>query len=178
LKATAAQISLGNFPLSEPAAIRELLGAGANPNPRARFPILGVAAFQGQLGTARLLSEQGANPNGNTSQNITPLMMAAASPSPNTAMVRLLMDKGADLGAHDKAGRSALDWALTQGDTEVARLLRTGGVAASKPPPPPAAVDNARTIRAGKGRGTGGPKFPGGALSRPAGRRSGGFERL
>jgi ankyrin repeat protein len=148
LKDIAGRTSLASFPLSEPAAIGALLVGGANPNPRGRFPIVGVAAFQGRLETARLLVEHGASSNAKSPQDVTPLMMAAAAPSPDAAMVRLLMEKGVDLTARDKTGRSALDWALTQGDTEVARLLRSRGAAASGPRPSAATIDKPRTIRA------------------------------
>jgi ankyrin repeat protein len=42
-------------------------------------------------------------------------------------MTRLLIEKGADITARDGAGRTALDWALLQGDTPVATLLRAAG---------------------------------------------------
>jgi hypothetical protein len=42
--------------------------------------------------------------------------------------VRFLLEKGANLQARDDMGRSALDWALTQGETEVAKLLRASGL--------------------------------------------------
>ncbi|HYM07289.1 MAG TPA: ankyrin repeat domain-containing protein [Terriglobales bacterium] len=140
--------SLANFSLANTVVIRELLDLGANPNPRGRFPIVAAAAFQGQLDTARLLMERGGNPNAKSQQDVTPLMMAAAAPRPDPAMVRLLIEKAADPGARDKAGRTALDWALMQGDTEVARVLRTAGATAIAPPLPPAAREKPRSARA------------------------------
>src|SRR5438093_10357847 len=103
---------------------------GVNSNPRGRFPIVSVAAFQGYVDTSRLLTDRGANPNAKSPQDVTPLMMAAAASRPDPAIVRLLMEKGADLGARDKAGRTALDWALLQGKTQVTRLLRDAGTPA------------------------------------------------
>ena len=68
-------------------------------------------------------------------------MLAAASDRPNPAIVRLLLDGGARPDARDDMGRSALDWALLQGDTEIARLLRRAGTPAGPAlPPAPIAV--------------------------------------
>jgi ankyrin repeat protein len=130
--------TLANYPLANPAVIQELLNMGADPNPRGRFPLLAQAAFQGQVDTVRLLTERGGNLDAKGQHDVTPLMMAAAATRPDPAIVRLLIEKGADLGARDEAGRTALDWALLQGDTPVARLLREAGgqTMASQLPPP------------------------------------------
>jgi ankyrin repeat protein len=48
-------------------------------------------------------------------------MMAAASARPNPAVTALLLENGADLHARDDVGRTALDWALMQGETPVVR---------------------------------------------------------
>ncbi len=58
-------------------------------------------------------------------------MMAAASDHADPAMVRMLLDRGARVDARDDEGRSALDWALMQGETDVARLLRQAGAPVS-----------------------------------------------
>ncbi len=140
--------ALTNYPVSNTSVIRELLDMGANPNPRGRFPMLALAVFQGYMDTARLLTERGTDINAKTPQDVTPLMMAAAAPRPDPAIVRLLIEKRADLGARDKAGRTALDWALLQGDTPVARLLREAGTQAMAPPQPtPPAVGQPRDAR-------------------------------
>lgn len=129
--------------------VRDLLDMGVTPNPKARFPIVASAAIEGSVDTARLLIERGANADARGQHDVTPLMMAAAAPHPDPAMVRLLIEKGADLGARDTAGRTALDWALLQGDTRVAQLLRAAGGRAMAPPAPaPAVVGNLRTTRA------------------------------
>jgi len=123
--------SLANYPVSNAEAVRALLEMGASPNPRGRFPLLALAAFQGQLDTARVLLERGADPNAKGQQDATPLMMAVAAPRPDPELVRLLIDHGADISTHDRAGRTALDWALTQGDTPIARLLRQTGASSA-----------------------------------------------
>jgi ankyrin repeat protein len=58
-------------------------------------------------------------------------MMAAASARQNAETVRLLIENGADVAARDADGRTALDWALTQGETEAARVLRAAGAKAA-----------------------------------------------
>ena len=57
----------------------------------------------------------------------TVLMMAAAAFPPNPAAVRFVLELGGDIQARDDAGRTALDWALTLGETEIAGLLRKAG---------------------------------------------------
>jgi ankyrin repeat protein len=143
--------SLANYPVSNTGAIRALLDMGASPNPRGRFPLLALATVDARVDTVRLLLERGADPNAKGQHDVTALMMAAAASGPNPAIVRLLMAKGADPTVRDEAGRTALDWALLQGDTPVARLLRETGTQAATPPPlplPPAATAASRTPRA------------------------------
>ena len=67
---------------------------------------------------------------------------------PDPTIVRLLIDKGADITARDQAGRSALDWGLLQGENEVTRVLRAAETPATSLPPPPAPVQTPRTTRA------------------------------
>jgi len=148
--------SLATFRLSDAAAIGSLLDMGANPNPRARFPLLGAAAFQGYSATVRRLVERGANPNVKGQHDVTPLMMAAAAPRPDPGVVQLLMAKGASLDAHDQGGHTALDWALTRGEPAVVQVLRDAGVRSTEPPRPPAPIARPRAAReaveAGVGR--------------------------
>src|SRR5207245_94613 len=61
---------------------------------------------------------------------------------------RLLIDKGADIRARDEAGRTALDWAARQGDTEVVRMLRDAGAPPITVPVPPPPIEHPRTARA------------------------------
>src|SRR5207244_675343 len=90
------------------------------------------------------LLDRGADPNVTEPTHAsTPLMMAAAAYRPDPAVVRLLIARGAHVNARDDVGRSALDWALTQGDTDVAKLLRAAGgqtTARLQAPPAPAAA--------------------------------------
>ncbi len=104
------------------------------------MPLLGMAAFHGNLDVVRAMIDSGADANLRGSRGFTPLMMAAAGDVPNPSVVRLLMEKGAKLDERDENGMTALDWAVTQGDTPIARLLRDLDAptqAAIAPAPPP-----------------------------------------
>jgi ankyrin repeat protein len=140
--------ALASYRLSQADVIDALLKRGANPNPRGRFPVVGQAAIQGHLATTRLLVDRGANLDARGTRDVTPLMMAAAAPHPDTAMVQLLLTQGRDAAARDQAGRTALDWALLQGETPAARLLRGAGVPSTPLPPSPSPVAQPRTARA------------------------------
>lgn len=141
---------MATFPaVSDSDLVRELLDMGVSANPRGRFPVVASAAFDGHVDSARLLLERGADPNAKGPHGVTPLMMAAAATAPNPAMVRLMLDMGADVAARDSVGRTALDWALLQGDTPVARLLREAGIQTTAPVRlAPRTVSNPRAARA------------------------------
>jgi hypothetical protein len=148
LKRLGSSAPLTTFPsVANAGIVRELLDMGVSPNPRGRFSALASAVFEGHIDTARVLLERGADPNAKGPHDVTPLMMAAAATRPDPAMVRLLLEKGADTGAHDSIGRSALDWALLQGTTPVVGVLRQRQ-AASVASPSPVAVAKPRTARA------------------------------
>ncbi|HKH73151.1 MAG TPA: ankyrin repeat domain-containing protein, partial [Vicinamibacterales bacterium] len=140
--------ALASYRLSQPDVIDALLKLGADPNPRGRFPVVGQAAVQGHAATTRLLIDRGANLDARGTREVTPLMMAAAAPHPDPAVVQLLITKGRDVDARDQAGRTALDWALLQGETPIARLLRDAGVPRTPLPSAPVPVAQPRTARA------------------------------
>jgi N-acyl-D-amino-acid deacylase len=76
-------------------------------------------------------------------------MMAASATEPDPSLVQLFIDKGADVSARDDSGRTALDWALLQGDTAAAQVLRKAGAVAFAPPStPPVPASVPRTPRA------------------------------
>jgi ankyrin repeat protein len=118
--------------LGDIAITRRLIDAGADPNEMVRaaaqsIPVLQFGITSGDKDFVRMLLERGANPNGRSTRDVTALMIAVNAPRPDAAMVRLLMDKGADVNARDNQGRTVLDWAMMQGETEIARLLRAAG---------------------------------------------------
>jgi ankyrin repeat protein len=145
---TPGSATLADYRVSATSALRTLLDMGADPNPRGRFPLIALAAFNSRIDSATLLLDRGADPNARGQHEATPLMMAAAAPQPDPATTRLLIERGADIAARDAAGRTALDWALLQGETPVVQLLRqagaqTGATVAS----PPVAVAKPRSAR-------------------------------
>src|ERR1039457_5069075 len=85
----------------------------------AHLPAMDLLAFDGATQPIQLLLDHGANPNVTSDRGFTPLMMAAGADTPNLGLVRLLVQKGADIYARDQKGRTVLDWALAQGETEV-----------------------------------------------------------
>lgn len=118
--------------------LRAVLDAGVDPNSSVRIltlelPALAFAAYYRNLDQVQLLLERGANPNAKGSRGITPLMAAAASQLQDPAVIDALLAKGALLDARDESGRTAVDWALLQGETEVVRKLRAAGASAAAP---------------------------------------------
>jgi ankyrin repeat protein len=118
--------------LGDAAITNRLVDAGANPNevlPAASqsIPVLQFGIAAGDKDFVRTLLERGASPNGKSSWDVTALMTAVNAPRPDPAMVRLLMENGANVNARDNKGRTVLDWAMMQGETDIARLLREAG---------------------------------------------------
>jgi ankyrin repeat protein len=56
---------------------------------------------------------------------VTPLHLAAANG--NKDLVSVLLDHGADTAAKTKKGKTALDWAIEQGKTDIQKLLEKHG---------------------------------------------------
>jgi len=139
--------------LFDVATFQQLLEAGADPNQAVplitlTLPTLNLASASGQVEPLRLLLAGGANPRTSGTHGWTPLMMAAGASRPNPAAVGLLIEKGVDVNVRDDAGRTALDWALLQGETPVAEQLRKAGGRTMAPPvTPPAFVATPRAAR-------------------------------
>ena len=74
-------------------------------------------------------------------------MIAAATNRSDAAAVRTLLNRGADVHARDEGGRTALDWALMRGESDVASVLRLAGARGTMPLPGPAPVGAPRTAR-------------------------------
>jgi hypothetical protein len=102
-------------------------GADADTRTSAGESALGAAAAADQLAAATLLIARGARVENRSRVTLeTPLTEAAKMN--HLAMVRLLLDHGADIDARDVTGRSALDWAHENTDTDMERLIRSRSV--------------------------------------------------
>ncbi|HSB63453.1 MAG TPA: ankyrin repeat domain-containing protein [Thermoanaerobaculia bacterium] len=106
------------FLASDPAAARAVSPDG--------FPVLGLAVFFGHTALADLLLAAGADPSAaaTNAMKVTPLHSATARG--DAAMVKKLLDKGADPDARQQGGWTSLHSAAAQGNVEIVRLLRAG----------------------------------------------------
>jgi ankyrin repeat protein len=118
------------------ACVRLLLSHGADANARtdAGLSALHLAAFKGDVAMVKALLEAGASVNIADDRGLTPLIMAANSRSKDPAVVRLLLEHGADTQVKDSLSRTAGDWAQIGGHPEIIAML-----------PPAAAVEVAKT---------------------------------
>ena len=127
--------------------MRCLLANGANPNAVLQFqtPLMHAASML-EVESARILIEYGADVNAKrTTDGRTPLMLAAAKQDitphpgnieiskrfiPATDMLRLLIEKGAEVNARDFGGQTALYHArVTAGNKKSQQFLKSvGGV--------------------------------------------------
>jgi ankyrin repeat protein len=82
---------------------------------------LALACWNQRPDIARLLIEEGADPNLKTNSNFTALHYAAEKGS--TELVELLINAGADVNALNEAQRSPLHLAADQGNAEIVELL-------------------------------------------------------
>jgi uncharacterized protein len=103
-----------------------LLDAGADPDIRVSSgqSALGAAAAAGQTAAALALIARGAHVDSHTRlTSDTPLIEAAQMNQLD--MVRLLLDRGADVSATDIMGRTALDWARENSNADMVQLLQS-----------------------------------------------------
>lgn len=101
------------------------------------LPTYFVAAHEGGLDAMRALEKAGADPRKTGGRGWTALMLAAGDDAPSIPVMQHLLASGVDVNAKDEAGRTALDWALTRGETPASELLRRAGGLASPPAPAP-----------------------------------------
>ena len=106
--------------------VRLLVERGADIHARSqmgRTPLLVAAYTHGASDTVAFLLGKGADPNTADGSRITPLI--GASNVNDVASARLLMERGADIGARAEVGQAAtaLMAAAHNGNTELARLL-------------------------------------------------------
>jgi ankyrin repeat protein len=97
---------------------------GADTRTSAGESALAAAAAADQIAAATLLITRGARLENRTRVTFeTPLTEAAKMN--HLAMVRLLLDHGAEIEANDVTGRAALDWAHENSNTDMERLIRS-----------------------------------------------------
>jgi ankyrin repeat protein len=107
------------FLASDPAAARAVSPDG--------FPVLGLAVFFGHTAVADLLLASGADPNAAATNPMKVTPLHSATSRGDAAMVRKLLEQGANPDARQQAGWTALHNAAAQGSLEIVRLLRSSG---------------------------------------------------
>lgn len=131
VKAPVLARNLGNL-----AALRELFDGGVAPDEQVplitlSLPSFFMAAREGHLDALKAFVKAGADINFKGPKGWTALMLAAGSDTTSIPVLQYLLDSGGDLNAADADGRTALDWALSRGETEIAGFLRRNGARAS-----------------------------------------------
>lgn len=120
---------IGSIMRSDVAETKRLLASGADPN-EGRFlgatPV--VLALMMQIPeAAKALIAKGADVKATGMDGVTTLMFAAANEAGNPEIVNHLLQLGVDPNASNKAGETALDWALRRGHTQVVQTLKAHG---------------------------------------------------
>jgi ankyrin repeat protein len=116
----------------EVSTLKQLIALGVSPTEQTplftvRLPSFFMAARDGNVDAVRAFVGAGADPSITGMRGWTALMLAASARHSSPAMLMYLVDQGANVNATDDAGRTALDWALTRGETDVSALLRKAG---------------------------------------------------
>ena len=107
-------------------SVRILLEHGADVNARNKSGATPLLYGAYNFDKARLLVEKGADVNAKSGGEMTPLLVAV-SVHGNSATVRYLIEKGADVKVIGPLGSDALQLAAMKGDTEMVRLLLKKG---------------------------------------------------
>ena len=113
----------------------KLIDSGPNINKRdaAGYTPLHWAAYCGNLSCAQILVQHGANMEAVENGGLTPLMVAVCYSAPQTGLdgqgmvADMLLASGARVNARDHLGWSALDYAASNGNVELASTLITYG---------------------------------------------------
>ncbi len=112
---------------SDTATVALLLKHGADPNRAAAGGATPLMWAAPNAAKARLLIAAGANVNTKSENGRTALLVAAGYPG-TVDLLRLLLDRGADLNARDGTGADALAFAVRSADVEVVRFLVERGL--------------------------------------------------
>jgi len=113
-----------------PDALKAIIDAGADVNAANGLGATALIWGMGDKQKVRMLIAAGANVNAKTKLEKTPLLVAAAHDG-YADVLRLLIDKGADLKAVDVRGSNALHNAAATGNAEMVRLLLDKGIDAN-----------------------------------------------
>ena len=113
--------------------VERLISLGANVNVVNEAGATPLMWAIPDLAKVRLLVDHGANVNA-VSKNLgrTPLLIAAGYPN-TVPVLKLLLEKGADLKARDRSGENALRRAARFGDVSVVRFLHEQGIDVNEP---------------------------------------------
>ena len=129
-------------------ALNRLFDAGVDPKEEVplitlSLPSFFMAAREGQVAAMEAFVDAGMDPNFKGPRGWTALMLAAGGDTASIPAMQYLIDLNADINAKDGDGRTALDWALTRGNTDASRFLESVGAkrnAATTPAPAPIAT--------------------------------------
>ncbi len=109
-------------------AVRLLLEKGADPNLWEKTPPLITATYSVRPDVVKLLLERGAQINAQEKEKgKTALMEAVDGGASKDAIVKILLDKGADIKITSKSGNTVLGLACRAGRVQAARLLLDKG---------------------------------------------------
>jgi ankyrin repeat protein len=89
-----------------------------------KFTPLLLAMPHAPAEVVQVLIDAGADVNARDSRNMTPLMFAVASNHQNPAVIRLLLERGADVAVQSNVGETAADWARKVGAPAGIQLLK------------------------------------------------------
>jgi ankyrin repeat protein len=107
--------------------VKLLLAQGADPNRAGAGGTTALMWAIPDMEKVRLLLARGANVNARSETDRTPLLVAASYPR-TVGMLQLLLDRGAELRAQDRAGATALALAVRSADVDVVRFLVERGL--------------------------------------------------